>query len=96
MSIQYHSIPLLEFDSHPQAVIQPDHEKLDLHLPEKCVFAFLGDYIDTYAIQTDTRQVSTFISATKHYPIYITRYRSEEIVLCQAPVGAAAAVQILD
>ena len=33
-------IPLMEFDPSPDAVINPDHEKLDIQLPEKCVFAF--------------------------------------------------------
>lgn len=96
MSILKHEIPILEFDTEATAVINPNHEELDLKLPKKCVFAFLGDYIDTYASKTNTRQVSLFISATKHYPIYITTYKGEEIVLCQAPVGAAPAVQILD
>ena len=96
MGILKNDIPILEFDTEQSAVINPDHEALDLILPRKCVFAFLGDYIDTYAGKTDTRQVSLFISATKHYPIYITRYKGEEIVLCQAPVGAAPAAQILD
>lgn len=96
MSIQKHEIPILEFDSEPGAVIDPTHEQLGLKLPEKCVFAFLGDSIDRYAAQSDTRQVSRFVSATKHYPIYVTRYQGEEIVLCQAPVGAAPAAQLLD
>ena len=96
MSILKHEIPILEFDTEAAAVIDPNHEHLDLKLPNKCVFAFLGDYIDTYASQTDTRQVSTFISATKHYPIYIVNHGGEDITLCQAPVGAAPATQILD
>ena len=96
MSIIKNEIPILEFDTEQTAVINPSHEELDLKLPKKCVFAFLGDYIDTYASKTETTQVSVFISATKHYPIYITKYKGEEIVLCQAPVGAAPAVQILD
>ncbi len=96
MSIIKNEIPILEFDTAQQAVLNPTHEKLDLKLPKKCVFAFLGEYIETYAKQTETRQVSTFISATKHYPIYITKYKGEEIVLCQAPVGAAPAAQLLD
>lgn len=96
MSILKHEIPILEFDTEASAVINPNHEELGLMLPKKCVFSFLGDYIDTYASKTDTRQVSLFISATKHYPIYITKYKGQEIVLCQAPVGAAPAVQILD
>lgn len=39
--IHKHEIPILEFDDNPQAVIMPTHEGLDLHLPEKCVYAFL-------------------------------------------------------
>lgn len=42
-------IPLLEFDPEQTAVIGPDYEQLDLHLPRKCVFAFLGGYTDRYA-----------------------------------------------
>ncbi len=96
MSIIKNEIPILEFDTERTAVINPTHENFDLKLPKKCVFAFLGVYIDEYANQTDAQQVSLFVSATKHYPIYITKYKGEEIVLCQAPVGAAAATQILD
>ncbi|MBE6617840.1 MAG: phosphorylase [Ruminococcaceae bacterium] len=96
MSIIKHEIPILEFDTDKSAVIDPTHEKLGLKLPEKCVFAFLGEYIDEYAQKTDSIKVSELKSITKPYPIYITKYKGEEIVLCQAPVGAAPAAQILD
>lgn len=96
MGMIKNEIPILEFDTEQTAVISPVHENLNLKLPKKCVFAFLGDYIEEYADKSDTRQVSSFISATKRYPIYVTQYKGEEIVLCQAPVGAAAAVQMLD
>ncbi len=96
MSITKNEIPILEFDSEQTAVVAPTHEKLDLHLPEKCVFAFLGEYIDEYARKTKARKVSEYVSATKSYPVYITEHKGEEVVLCQAPVGAAAAAQILD
>lgn len=96
MAIIKNEIPILEFDTERTAVLNPTHEQLAIKLPGKCVFAFLGAYIDEYASKTDTRQVSTFVSATKDYPIYITTYKGEEIVLCQAPVGAAPAAQLLD
>lgn len=96
MSIIKNEIPLLEFDSEQTAVFNPTHEKLDLKLPEKCVFAFVGEHISEYASKTDTIKVSEFLSMTKRYPIYITRYKGEEITLCEAPVGAAASTQILD
>ena len=96
MAILKNEIPILEFDSDQTAVIDPSHENLELNLPEKCVFAFLGDYIDEYAQKIHTQKVTEFISATKHYPIYIVNYGDEAITLCQAPVGAAPSTQILD
>lgn len=96
MSIFKAEIPILEFDTEQSAVINPTHENLDIKLPSKCVFAFLGEYIEKYASQNQARQAAHFISATKHYPIYIAEHKGEEVVLCQAPVGAAAAAQILD
>ncbi len=96
MSIIKNKIALLEFDPEQEAVINPTHEKLELELPRKCVFAFLGDYIEKYATSKKAREVSHFVSDTKRYPIYVIRYKGEEIVLCQAPVGAAPSAQILD
>lgn len=96
MSIIKHEIPLLEFDNCPSAVINPTHEGLDLHLPSKCVFAFVGDYIEQYALAHNACLAAHFVSATKKYPVYTVLYHGQEITLCQAPVGAAAAAQLLD
>ena len=95
MGIIKNDIPILEFDTEQTAVISPVHENLQLNLPKKCVFAFLGNYIDEYADKSDTKQVSSFISTTKNYPVYVTKYKGEKIVLCQAPAGAAAATPLL-
>ena len=59
-----------EFDTEQTAVLNPAHENLGLNLPKKCVFAFLGSYIDEYADKTEDKQVSAFVSATKHCRIY--------------------------
>ena len=96
MSIIKNEIPILEFDTDQTAVLEPTHEGLELHLPPKCVFAFLGDYIDAYATKHNAKKVSEFISTTKTYPIYILEQGGEETVLCQAPAGAAPAAQLLD
>ncbi len=96
MSIIKHKIPILEYDTDQSAVIMPTHEKLDLKLPEKAVFVFLGEYVDDYALFHKATHVGTFVSATKDYPIYVVKYQGEDVCLCQAPVGAAPAVQLLD
>ena len=96
MSILKHELPILEFDTDTAAVLAPTHENLNLKLPQKAVFAFLGNYIEKYAKEHNCTQAGLFISSTKSYPIYITQYKGSDICFCQAPVGAAAAVQILD
>ena len=96
MAIVKNEIPILEFDTEKTAVINPTHEKLDLKLPRKCVFAFLGEHISDYASKAGAVKVSEFISMTKRYPVYVTKYKGEEITLCEAPVGSAASAQLLD
>ena len=65
MSIIKNEIPILEFDTEQTAVISPVHENLNLVLPKKCVFAFLGEYIDEYAEKTGAQIVSYFIQVHK-------------------------------
>ena len=94
--IQKHAIPILEFDDNPQAVIMPNHEGLDLQLPKKCIYAFLGEEIDCYAQEVGAKCIGEFISATKNYPVYVMAHKGEEICLAQAPVGSAPAAQFMD
>ena len=81
MALIKHEIPILEYDNDPQAVLMPTHEKLNLKLPKKAVFAFLGHHIDNYANQNNCKIVGNFESATKVYPIYITHYKGHDICL---------------
>ncbi|MFO3715901.1 nucleoside phosphorylase [Anaerococcus cruorum] len=74
----------------------PNHANLEIKLPSKCLFTFLGDALDRLAENYKARIVTTFDSITKIYPIYIIDYKGEDISLVQAPVGAAASAQILD
>ena len=94
--IQKHAIPILEFDDNPQAVIMPNHEGLDLQLPKKCVYAFLEEEIDRFAQEVGAKCLGEFVSATKTYPVYVMRYKGEEVCLAQAPVGSAPAAQFMD
>ena len=94
--IYKHEIPILELDDNPQAVIMPTHEDLELNLPTRCVYAFLGEEIERYASSVGAEKVGEFVSATKTYPVYVMEYQGEEICLAQAPVGSAAAAQFMD
>ena len=89
-------IPILEFDTDKTAVIMPTHENIKFKLPRKAVFAFLDEHIEKYAKEHNGVMVGEFTSETKVYPIYVISHKGEDVCLCQAPVGAAPAVQILE
>ncbi len=89
-------IPLMEYDEAKEAVINPGHEKHNIKLPKTAVFAFVGDVIEEYAKQNNAPAAVEFVSITRNYPIYVVNHKGQEICLCQAPCGAAPAVQIMD
>ncbi len=96
MSVEKNEFPILEYDSDYRSIIMPNHEKRGMSLPKKAIFAFLGDYIDKFAEDNGFIQVSSFLSITKNFPIYVGEYKGESVSLVQAPVGSSPASQILD
>lgn len=94
--INKNDLAILEFDDSYESVIMPTHEWLDIKLPKKCVFGFLEDHIDQYARENKAKKIAEFESATKTYPVYLIKHRSQEICLVQAPVGSAPAAQLMD
>ena len=96
MTLFKNEYPILEFDDRKEAVINPNHEDLDLKLPRKCVYVFLANHVDEYAGNNKAIKVSEFVSATKVYPVYVIDYKGEKVTLVQAPVGSAAAAQFMD
>lgn len=94
--IQKNEFPILEYDFDSTEILKPNHGAEQLTLPEKCVFAFLGDTIDSYAAETGAAVAERFETITKTYPIYVVKNDGEEFCLCQAPLGAPAAAQFMD
>lgn len=88
-------IPILDYDSDKNAVIMPSQHEI-APFPRRAVFGFLGDEIDKYAREVSAEVMTYFETITKMYPIYRVIYKGEDITLCQAPLGSAAAAHILD
>lgn len=95
MALYKNEIPILEYDDAQKAVIMPNRDQ-DGQFPEYAVFPFLGEEVELLAKADHCAQIGEFISMTKRYPICRTAYRGREVCFCEAPVGAAAAVQIMD
>lgn len=90
------NIALLEYDGTQEAVLNPTHEGLDMKLPERAIFGFLGDEIDKYAEEKGLEPVGFFETITKIFPIYVDDVNGTPVALSQAPLGAPAAVSQLD
>ena len=71
--IQKNEFPILEYDFDSIEILKPNHGAEQLTLPEKCVFAFLGDTIDTYAAEMGATVAEHFETITKTYPIYVIK-----------------------
>lgn len=95
MALVKNKYPILEYDTVQEAVIRPDRGELP-PFPKKAVFAFLLDEIEHYALTHMGKLIDRFETITKMYPIYECEYKGEKVCLCQAPLGAAAAVQLLE
>ena len=63
--IQKHELPILEYDSGSEEVIKPNHGAEQLKLPEKCVYAFLGEAVDAYAFEANAAAAETFETIRK-------------------------------
>ena len=78
--IQKNEFPILEYDFDSTEILKPNHGAEQLTLPEKCVFAFLGDTIDSYAAETGAAVAEHFETITKTYPIYVVKNDGEEFL----------------
>jgi len=95
MSLFKHEYAILEHDTEHEAILMPIGIKTK-RLPKKAVFAFLGEELQIFAQSHNGIVIDTFESVTKTYPIYECDHGQDKICLCQAPVGSAAAVQLLE
>lgn len=89
-------IPVLEYDDFSTEVIKPNHGCEELKLPEKCVFAFLGECVDEFATANDAIIAEKFENCCRITNIYVVEYNGQEICLVRPNIGAPAATQLLD
>ena len=89
-------IPILEYDDSSAPVIAPNHDSINVHLPEKCLFAFLGDTVHEYAEKHHAEIVDEFITFSHNVKVYILHEDDEDICLVQPTIGAPAAASLMD
>ena len=79
-------IPILEYDDASPEVIAPDHDMEGIVLPEKCLFAFLGDVVHGYAADNNAEMVKELITVSHNIRVYVLHEENEDICLVQSPI----------
>lgn len=88
---------LLQFDPEPTAVLTPTHEELSYHFAKKALMCFVtAAALEQFLATQNYRIVGRFENITLQINIYELEVGLTKITICQAPLGAAAAVQLLE
>lgn len=87
----------LNFDSDPRAVLEPNHEQLPFHFHSRLIYAFVPETaINHFLNEHPHRVLGSFATISFQPNIYEVEINNEKLTLCQAPLGASAATQLLD
>ncbi len=68
----------MEYDDSSLEVIAPDHDWTAERLPEKCLFAFLGDVVHKYAKENNADMVEELITVSHNKKIYVLHEEKED------------------
>lgn len=94
MQIKEQLFPILERDEEKEALLMPEKEKVPF--PKKAAFLFLEDETERYALSHGGVKIGEFVTIMKTIVVYKLDYKGEEICICQAPLGAPAAVSVME
>lgn len=89
-------IELLNLDPNPHAIIDPFRDE-GYVFPERMLFAFVdAQRIDEFCRTHHGRVVGTFETVSNVFHVQQVRIAGQTIGICRAPLGAAAATQLLE
>ncbi len=88
---------ILDFDKNKHAVLEPNHDQEPFHFHPRLLYAFVPEKeINAFLDHHFHRTLGEFESCSFNPKIYEVQINNEFFTLCQAPLGAPAAVQLLE
>lgn len=88
---------ILGFDQNKHAVIEPDHDHEPFHFHSRLLYSFVPkEEINSFLGKHFHRTIGMFDSISFTPKVYEVEMDGELFTLCQAPLGAPAATQLLD
>ncbi len=94
-SLQRGTIPLLELDSDPRAIIDPTRHKRLTNFPKRCVLCFFQDVIDDL-VRNGAREIDRAESEGGQHPVYEVEIDGQRLAVAHPRVGAPNAVGMLE
>jgi uridine phosphorylase len=93
MKAQY---PILEFDSTPEAIIEPSKYIKPRDTPEHCVICFFGEVIDRVAAEKQAKVIVENRWEDGPHPLYEIAHAGHRLAFFHSGVGAALAAALLE
>lgn len=88
---------ILQKDSNPKAIIEPNYENHPFRFHPTLLFAFVPkEDIDDFLKEIPHKVLGNYDTISFQPDIYEIERRGKYFTLCQAPLGAPAATQLLD
>ncbi len=88
--------PILEFDSTPEAFIEPSKVIRARDLPERCVICFFKEVLDKVVVEHNAMIVVENVWEDGPHPIYEIAYRGQRLAFFHPGVGAPIAAGLLE
>lgn len=92
-----HNFPILEFDDHSPAIIDPRATEVEGGLPEACVLCFFYDVLDDLAEKGELVKVGQLQTENSPLPIYLyTDENGRKAAVMNPQVGAPLAAGVME
>src|SRR4030088_1962078 len=91
-----HDYPILEFDSTPQAILEPQRIIKPIDVPEHAVMCFFQDVITQLSQQHRARVIKHLRSEIGTHPVYEIEVEGKRLAVFHPGVGAPLAAGILE
>lgn len=90
------SVPILEFDSEPEAIIEPVRVIQPHDVPEHCVICFFREVVEKVKVEHGARVIASNAWEDGPHPLYEMAYAGRRLAFYHPGVGAALAAGLLE
>ncbi len=95
MALVRNDVPILEYDTDRRVLLTPNRKE-GYRFPPRAVMMFHWQAVERLAGARACPVLGTFVNITRDAPVFAVEQGGTQICLCAAPLGSAAAVQMME